>query len=278
MSNKNVIIGKCRDFQLNDSTFKKYNRPTRIIAILAIIVPLAVLYPTSTTNEEGDVDLTTSPYATYGGVGFLTGVIIAYFLSRQASGYKIRTNQEWAIKTLNTYENLSEYQRDDAPKDYLIKGTEHLENLIYSIQSKIDSTDDKVQWIIPFVNPVEELVNILDVKILPLIESDDKQNIPQVKLYLLKLMNYFIFPSKSLLDELIVENIPDIKNDSELQIVTSTRPLPFRNMGIFGIFIGIGVVTFFLALGLEVEKSSAFLSAAGLTGALSGGYLAYLRK
>lgn len=278
MTSENVIVGKCRDFQLNNSTFKTFNRPAKILALLAIIVPLAILYPTSTTNEDGDVDITTSPFAPYAGIGFLVAVIIAYFLSKQASGYKIRTNQKWAIYALNAYENFSEYQRDNAPEDYLTKGTEKLEELIDSIQSKIDSTDDNVQWIIPFVNPVEELVNILDTKILPLVENDAKQNIPQVKSYLLELMTYFISPSKSLLDELIADNTPYVKKDSELQTVTSTRPLPFRNLGIFGIFLGIGVVTFFLALSLDVEKSSAFLSGAGLTGALSGGYLAYMRK
>lgn len=139
MTSENVIIGKCRDFQLNDSTFKKFNRPATILAILAIIIPLAVLYPTSTEDESGDVDITTSPYATYGGIGFLAGVVIAYFLSKKASGYKIRTNQEWAIHALNAYENLSEYQRDEAPEDYLIKGKEKLEDLIESIQAKIEN-------------------------------------------------------------------------------------------------------------------------------------------
>lgn len=279
MTAENVIIGKCRDFQLNASTFKKFNRPARIITVLAIIIPLAVLYPTSSTDDKGDVDITTSPYATYGGIGFLAGVGIAYFLSRKASTYKIRTNQKWAIYALNAYENFSEYQRDDAPEDYLIKGIGKLDELIESIQSKIDNTDDKVQWIIPFVNPIEELVTVLDFKILPLVENDNKQNIPQVKIYLLKLMNYFISPSKSLLDELISEKFPEIKDeDYESEDIPSSRPLPFRNLGVFGIFLGIGIMTFFLATNIDVEKSSAFLAAVGLTGALSGGYLAYMKK
>jgi len=278
MSKDNHIISKCRDMRLNNSIFKKYNQPARILTLLAIIIPIAILYPTSENDENGDIDLTTSPYATYGGIGFLAGVVIAYFFSRKASGYKIRTNQEWAVHTLDVYENINEYERDEAPEEYLEKAEKSLDDLISSIQSKIDKTDDKIQWIIPFVNPVEDLVTILDNKIFPLIENGDKTNIPKVKSYLAKLMNYFLSPSKLLLDELIKEKIPTSEVNSEEEIIKSTRPLPFRNAGVFGIFLAIGITTFFLALGLEIDRNTAFLAAAGLTGAFSGGYLAYMKK
>ncbi|WP_428327052.1 hypothetical protein [Nitrosopumilus sp.] len=279
MHSENEIVGKCRDFQLNDRTFKKFNRPAMIITILAIVIPIAILVPTSTENEEGELDITTSPYAPYGGIGFLAGIIVAYILSKKASKYKIRANQEWAIYTLIVYENIIEYQREKAPEEYLTNAKEKLEDLIEEIQSKIDNTDDKVQWIIPFVNPINELVNILDNKIYPIIESSNKQNIPQVKSYLIKLMTYFISPSKSLLEELIAEKILIVEDKPKLKIVKSARrPLPFKNFGIFVIFLGIGIVTFLLAPELDVDKNSAFLAAASLTGALSGGYLVYIKK
>ena len=275
---ENAIIGKCKDIRLNDLIFKKYNRPARILTLLAIVVPIAILYPTSGEDEDGDIDFTTSPYAAHSGIGFLAGVVIAYFLSKKASRYKIRANQVWAIHALNVYENLNEYKREDAPEDYLENAENSLEDLVDSIRSKIDETDEKIQWIIPFVNPIEELVTIIDNKILPLLENGDKVNIPKIKSYLVKLMIYFLSPSKSLLDELIAAKLPVSNVNSDTEIIESIRPLPFHNIGVFGIFMAVGIMTFFLALGLEVDKNTAFLAAAGLTGALSGGYFVYMKK
>ena len=162
MSKDTTVISRCRDLRLNDILFKKFNRPARILTLIAIVIPLAIVVPTSSEDEAGEIDYTTSPYAAYAGIMFLAGVVIAYFLSRNASGYKIRNNQEWAIKALNAYENLNEYEREKAPEDYLEKAEDSLNDLINDIQLKIDETDDKIQWIIPFVNPIEELVTVID--------------------------------------------------------------------------------------------------------------------
>lgn len=278
MSLDNVVISKCKDIRLNDSIFKRYNRPARILALIAIVVPIAILYPTSGEDENGEIDFTTSPYAAHSGIIFLVGVVIAYFLSKKASRYKIRTNQTWAIHTLDVYENLNEYERTSAPEDYKEKAEKSLDDLIGDIQSKIDKTDEKIQWIIPFVNPIEDLITTLDNEIFPLVESGDKTKIPQVRSYLIKLMNYFLSPSEHLLEELLSEKISLGQVEHEVKMVEAKRPLPFRNAGLFGVFFAVGVTTFFLALGLEVEKSSAFLAAATLTGALCGGYFVYMKK
>ncbi|GEM_PF-4984054 len=273
-----TVISRCRDLRLNDSIFKKYNRPARILTLLAIVIPLVIIVPTSNKDESGQVDYATSPYAGYAGIIFLASVVIAYFLSRKAGSYKIRTNQEWAIKTLNAYENLSEYERENAPKDYLDKAADSIDDLISSIQSKIDGTEDKIQWIIPFVNPIDDLTTILDDKLLPLVDSGDKTKIPNVKTYLVKLMKYFLSPSNSLLEELISEEIPSDKIALDEGIRISKRPLPFRNVGVFGIFGAIGIAIYFLAVGIEIDKSSAFLAATTVTGALSAGFFAYMKK
>jgi len=278
MSKDTTVISRCRDLRLNDSLFKKYNRPARILTLLAIVIPLAIVVPTSSEDESGEIDYTTSPYAAYVGIMFLAGVVIAYFLSRKASGYKIRNNQEWAIKALNAYENLNEYEREKAPEDYLDKAVDSLDDLIIGIQSKIDNTDDKIQWIIPFVNPIEELVTVLDNDLVPLVDSGDKTKIPNVKTYLVKLMKYFLSPSNSLLKELVSEEIPSGEIIMDEEITITKRPLPFRNVGVFGIFGAIGIAIYFLAIGIEVDKSSAFLAAATVTGALSAGFFAYMKK
>ena len=140
MSKGTTVISRCRDLRLNESLFKKYNRPARILALLAIVIPLGIVVPTSSEDETGEIDYTTSPYAAYAGIIFLAGVVIAYFLSRKANGYKIRNNQEWAIKALNAYENLSEYEREKAPEDYLDTAVNSLDDLIDAIRSKIDET------------------------------------------------------------------------------------------------------------------------------------------
>ncbi len=278
MSKDTTVISRCRDLRLNDSLFKKYNRPARILTFLAIVIPLAIVVPTSSEDESGELDYTTSPYAVYSGIMFLAGVVIAYFLSRKASGYKIRNNQEWAIKALNAYENLNEYEREKAPEDYLDKALDSLDDLINDIKSKIDTTDDKIQWIIPFVNPIEELVTVLDNDLVPLVDSGDKIKIPNVKSYLVKLMKYFLSPSKSLLKELVSEEIPSGEIITDAGITITKRPLPFRNVGIFGIFVAIGFAIYFLAIGIEVDKNNAFLAAATVSGLLSAGFFAYMKK
>jgi len=274
-----TIISKCKDIRLNDSIFKKYNRPARIITLLAIIVPVAILYPTSGEDETGAKDFTTSPFAVPSGIVFLSGVVIAYFLSKKASRYKIRTSQKWAIHALNVYENLNEYERPSAPDDYKEKAEKSLDSLIGDIQSKIDESDKKIQWIIPFVSPIDDLITILDNEIFPLVESGNKTIIPKVKSYLVKLMNYFLSPSDSLLTELLSEKIPSGTVEHRAATIETKRPLPFHNVGLFGIFVAVGIATFYLAtIGLEVDKNSAFLAAVTLTGALSGGYFVYMKK
>jgi hypothetical protein len=91
-------------------------------------------------------------------------------------------------------------------------------------------------------------------------------------------MKYFLSPSNSLLEELISEEIPtdEIALDEVIRI--SERPLPFRNVGVFGIFGAIGIAIYFLAVGIEIDKSSAFLAATTVTGALSAGFFAYMKK
>lgn len=278
MAQLNAIISKCKDIRLSDSIFKKYNRPARILTLLAIVVPIAILYPTSGEDENGEIDFTTSPYAVPSGIIFLAGVVIAYFLSKKASRYKIRTSQKWAIHALNVFENLNEYERTSAPEEYKEKAEKSLDKLIGDIQSKIDETDEKIQWIIPFVNPIEDLITILDNEIFPLVESGDKTKIPKVKSYLVKLMNYFLSPSESLLAELLSEKIPSETVEQRVTTIETKRPLPFHNVGLFGIFFAVGIATFFLAIGLEVDKNSAFLAAVTLTGALSGGYFVYMKN
>lgn len=278
MSQDTTVISKCRDLRLSDSSFKTYNRPARILALLAIIIPLAIVIPTSSEDEAGEIDYTTSPYAAYAGIIFLAGAVIAYFLSRKANSYKIRNNQKWAIKTLNAYENLNEYERKNAPEDYLDKAENSLDDLVNDIRSKVDETDDKIQWIIPFVNPIEELVTVLDNEWLPLVNTGDKTKIPNVKTYLVKLMKYFLSPSSSLLKELVSEEIPSGEIIMDEDITITRRPLPFRNVGVFGIFGAIGIAIYFLAIEIEVDKSSAFLAAAMVAGALSGGFFTYMKK
>ncbi len=278
MSKDTTVISRCRDLRLDESLFNKYNKPARILTLLAIVIPLGIVVPTSSEDETGEIDYTTSPYAAYAGIIFLAGVVIAYFLSREASFHKIRNNQEWAIKALNAYENLSEYEREKAPEDYLAAAVGSLDDLIYAIQSKIDETDDKIQWIIPFVNPIEELVTILDNDLVPLVDSGDKTKIPHVKAYLVKLMKYFLSPSKSLLKELVSEEIPSGEVIMDEEITIRKRPLPFRNVGAFGIFVAIGIAIYFLAPEIGVDKSSAFVAAAGVTAALSAGFFVYMKK
>lgn len=273
-----AVISKCRDIRLNDSIFKKYNRPARVLTLLAIVVPIAILYPTSGVDENGEIDFTTSPYAIPSGIIFLSGVVIAYFLSKKASRYKIRTSQKWAVHALNVYENINEYERTSAPDDYKEKAEKNLDGLISDIQSKIDESDKRIQWIIPFVSPIDDLITILDNEIFPLVEGGDKTKIPIVKSYLVKLMNYFLSPSDSLLTQLLSEQIPSDAVEHRVTTIETKRPLPFHNVGLFGIFFAVGVATFFLAIGLEVDKNSAFLAAAGITGALSGGYFVYMKK
>lgn len=45
-----------------------------------------------------------------------------------------------------------------------------------------------------------------------------------------------------------------------------------------GLLVLVGIGVYFLAIFIEVDKSSAFLGSVTLAGALIGGYLAYARK
>ncbi len=63
MAKDTTVISRCRDLRLSDSLFKQYNRPARILAFLAIAIPLAIVVPTSSEDESGEIDYTTSPYA-----------------------------------------------------------------------------------------------------------------------------------------------------------------------------------------------------------------------
>lgn len=272
------IVNRCKDLRLKHSIFKKYNYPARIITIAAIIIPLAILVPTSPNDEKGEADYTQSPYAIHSGIIFLAGVGIAFFLSRKASGYKVRTYQIWAICALNVFENLNEYQRKATLKDYRDRAENNLNELINDMQIKIDEADDKIKWIIPFVNPVEEISSVLENNILPIVEGGDKNEIPKVKDYLVNLMKYLLYPSKSVPKELLAGKIPQTETIEKELEEKHERPLPYRNISLFGLFFGIGIATYFLALTLEVDKNTAFLAGAGLTGALCGGYFVYMKK
>jgi len=273
-----TIVNRCKDLRLKHSIFKKYNQPSRIIAIVAIIIPLAILIPTSPNDEKGEADYTQSPYAIHSGIIFLVGVAIAFFLSRKANSYKVRTNQIWAIRALNVFENLNEYQRKTTLKDYRDLAENNLNDLINDMQRKIDEYDDKIKWIMPFVNPIDEIISVLEDTILPTVESGDKNEIPKVKDYLIILMKYFLYPSKSIPKDLLLGKIPQNEAIEKEIVEKRERPLPYRNISLFGLFFGVGLVTYFVALALEVDKSTAFLAGAGFTGALCAGYFAYMKK
>ncbi len=128
------------------------------------------------------------------------------------------------------------------------------------------------------MNPIEELVTVLDNELVPIVDSGDKTKIPNVKAYLVKLMKYFLSPSKSLLKELVSEEIPSGEIIMDEKITITKRPLPFRNVGVFGLFGAIGITIYFLAIGIEVDKNSAFLAAATVSGLLSAGFFTYMKK
>ncbi|WP_187147657.1 hypothetical protein [Candidatus Nitrososphaera gargensis] len=194
--------------------------------------------------------------------------------------------QQWAIRTYNTYENLSEYSQTKL-EHYKTQANKEFSSLIDDISGKLTEVDDKVKWVITFVNPMERLVLHLEQNILPLITSGSENQLADIRPYLLKLTTYFLAPSEELLKELLpsgTSSIESISTSTGLRMIDQNihggqkLALPQKHVIIMGLSVLVGIGVYFLAIFIEVDKSSAFLGSVTLAGALIGGYLAYTSK
>lgn len=280
MSSEKQIINTCKDLRVNLSLFRKFNRPARIIAFLAIVIPLGILIPTSPLDENEELDLTQSEYSTHAGIIFVVGAGLAYYFSKKASPFKIIDNQEWAINAYNAYENLTEYQRESTLENYKENALAQLTQLIREIKKKINDADDKIQWMIPFANPIGEILLRLEHNVLPIVRTGTKEEIPSIKSYLTKLMTYILHPSESLLNELLsIEIKQPIEGISKpISEIVAEKQINLKQVLIFGIFVIVGIFVYFLARFIEVDNNTAFLGSITLTAALIGGYFVYMKK
>ncbi len=279
MSSANDIITVCKNNQDKYSSFKRYNNPVRICALLAIIVPLIILAPTSSHDSKGNLDLTTSPYAAYGGIIFLIGVALVIIFSQLAKKYKITLPEKLALYAFNTYENMSEYNRGSTIKNYKSEATNAFTNLVEKIKTNTYEADEKIRWILPFLSAIKDLPSHLEGNLLPNITSDNQEVMEEIKKYLIKLMTYFLHPSETLLKELLSQKFPNITNSQDVSSKKRTISVrPSKKVGIFAAICGVGGVVYILALTMGIDKNTAFLSGITLAGTLIAGYIAYLRK
>lgn len=269
----------CKNNRDKESLFRRYNRPAIICTVIGILIPLIILVPTSGTDSKGNPDLSTSKYASQGGIIFLSGIVSAYIFSRISKKYKISISEKLALHTFNTYESVLEYNRDSSIKNYKMKATESLTNLIQAINSNIENLDDKMKWILPIVNDTKNLSLHLEQNLLPRITSDEQKIIDENKTYLIKLMGYFLNPSEQLLKQILLVDLPYTKTSQEMSSKKSNIGTQLtRKIWIFFAFCGIGIGVYLLALIIGINKDTAYLSGITLAGFIIGGYMIYLKK
>lgn len=273
------MITICKDNRDKKNKFIRYNKPAIICIIIAIIVPLIILVPTSETDSKGNLDFSTSKYATYGGIIFLSGIVLGAVFSKIAKKYKVSISERMALYAFNTYESISEYKRVSTVKNYKEEAIEALTNLIQEINTRIENLDEKIKWIIPIVTNIKNLSLRLEQNLLPSITSDDQKTVDENKSYLIKLMTYFLCPSESLLEEILSIDIPHVIGGQVISNKKSNIRIQLsRKIWIFATFCGIGVVVYLLALFIGIDKNTAYLSGITLAGFIIGGYIIYLKK
>jgi len=273
------IIATCKDNQDKYSRFKRYNTPAKVCTLLAVLIPLVILVPTSSSDSKGQLDITTSPYASYGGIIFLVGASLAIIFSQLAKKYKITMPERLALYTFNTYENMSEFNRGSTVKNYKNEAEKSLVTLIREIKTTTKEADEKIRWILPFLSSIRKLPPHLEENLLSNMTSNNQDVIEEIKKYMVKLMTYFLNPSEILLKELLLQTFPQTNNHQEVlnkNSIISVRPS--RKVWIFIAMSGMGGAVYFLALAMGIDKNTAFLAGITLAGTIIAGYIAYLRK
>lgn len=280
MSSNESIITVCKSLRIKHAKFDHYHRPAQIIALLSIIIPLAIIVPTAPNDENGDQIFADSPYASHSGAIFLALVVLAAIFSKKASPFKITTTQKWTVLALTAYEKLLEYNQNPTIQDYQIQAKEKTIELVSDIKTKIGDVDDKIKWLIPFVNSFEGLIDYLEKNIAPSFDSTNKEDLRCLETFLINLMDYFLHPTEERLKKLLdykftTVPIPSSELPSKFGALKNTSI--FR-IGMFGAFVVVGIITFNIATYIDIDKNSAFLGSIGIIGALVAAFIGYLKK
>ena len=172
-----------------DNSYKKYEKKHRRAIILGMVT-FAILVITLGLIPEGETVYDHPEISYPGGIAFVIAIVITSYYQKSAKKDDHDGHEIHVIRVYRAYNFLNKYAVDE-DEDQLNAVYDQIDSLVYDLKSEFGDFEETKPSLISLHEPLGNLIEYLDVRLVPAIDTEEKINVEKLRNTFQKLLEFF---------------------------------------------------------------------------------------